>query len=188
MRAGLEAKGFGAGDQFLLRADALLAEHAALALRNARLHTALSVDYERLSFLFRISSLLTAEIRLSDVLLTVMEGITEVLEGEASSILLWDQRRRRLVFLTATGEKEQELLEIEVPLESSIAGWVLQNKQAIIVNDVQSDPRFYPGADARLGFVTRSMVCAPMKVRGKVVGVLEVLNKQEDLPFDESDL
>jgi len=170
-----------------------LAEHAAQALENARLHAALAADYERLSFLYRVSSLMTGgdspgETRLRDVLLTVMEGITEVLKAEASSVLLWDRRRRRLVFVTATGEKAQDLMEIEVPLEGSIAGWAIQNEQAVTVNDVQGDPRYFSRTDERVGFVTRTLVCAPMRVRGKVIGALEVLNKQGGALFDETDL
>jgi GAF domain-containing protein len=131
---------------------------------------------------------MTTETRLRDVLLTVMEGATEVLASEASSILLWDRRRRRLVFVTVTGEKKQELMEIEVPLEDSIAGWVIHNEQGVIVDDVQGDPRFFPGVDERTGFVTRALACVPMKVRGKVIGVLQVLNKRGGVPFDEADL
>jgi adenylate cyclase len=186
---------FSAEDERYLLA---LAEHAAQALENARLHAALVADYERLSFLYRVSSLMTGtgvprghspgETRLRDVLLMVMEGITEVLKAEASSVLLWDRRRRRLVFVTTTGEKAQDLMEIEVPLEGSIAGWAIQNEQAVTVNDVQGDPRHFSGTDERVGFVTRTLVCAPMRVRGKVIGALEVLNKQDDALFDETDL
>jgi adenylate cyclase len=170
-----------------------LAEHAALALENARLHAALAAEYERLSFLYRISSLVTGadtpgEMRLRDVLLTVMEGITDVLEVESSGILLWDRHRRRLVFVSVAGPHERALMEIDVPLEGSIAGWVVQNEQAVIVNDVQSDPRHFSGADARTGLVTRTLIGVPVKVRGKVLGVLEVMNKRSGAPFDDEDL
>jgi adenylate cyclase len=170
-----------------------LAEHAALALENARLHAALTAECQRLSFLYRISSLVTgaaasAELRLRDVLLTVMEGVTEVLQAESSAILLWDRRRQRLVFVTVAGPKERELMEIDVPLEGSIAGWIIQNEEPVIVNDVQSDSRFFPGADARTGRVTRTLIGALVKVRGKVIGVLEAVNKRDGAPFDEADL
>jgi GAF domain-containing protein len=170
-----------------------LAEHAALALENARLHAVLTAECQRLSFLYRISSLVTgaaasAELRLRDVLLTVMEGITEVLGAESSAILLWDRRRRRLVFVTVAGPKERELMEIDVPLEGSIAGWIVQHEEPVIVNDVQRDPRFFPGADARTGRATRTLIGAPVKVRGKVIGVLEAVNKRGGAPFDEADL
>jgi adenylate cyclase len=165
-----------------------LAEHAALALENARLHAALAADYERLSFLYRISSLMTTETRLRDVLLTAMEGITEVLEAESSAILLWDRRRSRLAFVAVAGPKERKLMEIDVPLERSIAGWVIRNEQSVIVDDAQNDPRFFAGADERTGLVTRSLIGAPMKVRDKIIGVLEVMNKRGGVPFDQADL
>ena len=181
---------FSAEDERYLLA---LAEHAALALENARLYTALIADHLRLSFLYRVSSLMTGkdspgEMRLRDVLFTVMEGVTEVLEAESSAILLWDRRRRRLVFVTVAGPKERELTEIDVPLEGSIAGWVIQNKQAVIIDDAQRDPRHFSGADARTGLVTRTLIGAPMKVRDKVIGALEVINKRGGVPFDQADL
>jgi adenylate cyclase len=176
-------------EQYLLA----LTEHAALALENARMHATLTADYQRLAFLYRISSLMTSvyptgEVRLRDVLRDVIESTIQVFRAEACSILLWDQRRRQLVFVTTTSEKAQELMEITVPLEGSIAGWVFQNKQAIIVNDVQNDPRHFAQVDARTGFVTRAMICVPMKVRGKIVGVLQVMNKQNDTDFEMADL
>jgi GAF domain-containing protein len=170
-----------------------LFEHAALALANARQYAALTDDYERMSFLYQISKLTMDrdsrdKVRLRDVLLTVMDGATKALKAEASSILLWDRRRRRLVFVAAIGEKERELTEIQVPLDGSIAGWVIQNEQNVIINDVQSDPRFFSGADESTGFVTRNLICSPMEVRGKVVGVLQVLNKLGGASFTEADL
>ncbi len=170
-----------------------LAEHAALALENARLHAALAAEYERLSFLYRVSSLMTGgdspgKARLRDVLLTVMEGVSEVLQAESSAILLWDRRRRRLAFVTIAGPAERDLMEIDVPLEGSIAGWVIQNERAVIINDVQNDSRHYRGADARTGMVTRNLIGVPVKVRGKIIGALEVMNKRGGAPFDEADL
>ncbi len=172
-----------------------LTEHAVLALENARLHATLAADYQRLAFLYRISSLMTSgypsgEARLRDVLLDVIESATQVLKAEACSILLWNQRQRQLVFVTSTSEKTQELMEISVPLEGSIAGWVFQNKQSIISNDVQNDPRHFVQVDEHTDFVTRAMICVPMKVRGKVAGVLQVMNKQDDTSsdFETSDL
>jgi GAF domain-containing protein len=170
-----------------------LAEHAALTLKNAGLHAALLEENRRLAFLCRISKLISGgaqydEPRLKDVLLTVMQGITEVMKIESSAILLWDQRRRRLAFVTVAGPKERELKEIDVPLEGSIAGWVIQNEQAVIINDVQNDPRFYRKADATTGLVTRRLIGVPISSRGVVIGALETINKRSGAPFNEADL
>ncbi|MCP4544688.1 MAG: GAF domain-containing protein [Chloroflexi bacterium] len=180
-----------------------LAEHAALALENVRQHATLVTEYRRLSFLYRISSLITGvgvpgvdagaempagKARLRDVLLTVMEGVNEILDTESSAILLWDQRRRRLAFVTVVGPGERELMEVDVPLEGSIAGWIIQNEQAVIVNEVQADARHYRGADARTGLVTHTLVGAPVKMDDKVIGVLEAVNKHNDASFNQADL
>jgi len=170
-----------------------LTEYTSVALENVRRHAALAVEHQWLSFLHRISSLVTSgdpsgETRLHDVLLTVMGGAVEVLKTEACSILLWNRQRQRLVFVTSTGADEQELMEIEVPLDGSIAGWVIRNGQAIIVDDAQNDPRHFSEPDERTGFVTRTMVCVPIKIRDKIVGVLQMLNKQDGAEFQEIDL
>jgi adenylate cyclase len=170
-----------------------LAEHAALAMKNAGLHADLLSENRRLSFLCRISNLISSDLpngkpRLNDVLLTVMEGITEVMEVESSAILLWDQRRRWLSFVTVAGPKERELKEIHVPLEGSIAGWVIQKEQAVIINDVQNDERFFRKVDETTGLVTRRLIGVPISVRGMVIGVLEVINKHSGAPFHESNL
>jgi adenylate cyclase len=170
-----------------------LAEHAALALENARLHADLAADCRRLSFLYRVGSLITGlessdAAQLRDVLLSVMADFTEVLDVESSAILLWDRRRRRLAFVAAAGPQERELMETDVPLEGSIAGWIIQNEKGAIVNDVQDDPRFFPGVDARTGLITRTLVGAPVKMRGKVIGVLEAMNRRGGDLFGEADL
>jgi GAF domain-containing protein len=182
--------GFSGEDERFLLA---LCEEVALALFNARRYTDLAEDFDRVSFLYQVSKLTAVgdskdEVRLRDVLLTVMNGAAKVLKSEACSILLWDRRRRRLVFVAAAGENNQGLAEIEVPLQGSIAGWVIQNKQSVLINDVQNDPRFFSGVDESTGFITRNLICAPMEVRGKIVGVLEALNKLGGLPYTEADL
>jgi GAF domain-containing protein len=150
-------------------------------------------DHDRLSFLNQVAKLTAAagdkeDVRLRDVLLTVMNGVKTLLQSEVASILLWDKRHRRLVFVTAAGEANQELAEIEVPLQGSIAGWAIKNEQSVLVDDVQGDPRFFPGVDERTGFTTRTLICAPMVLRGEIIGVLEALNKREEEPFTEADL
>jgi adenylate cyclase len=175
-----------------------LAEQASLALESARLHENMIADCRHLKFLYRVSSLLTSDFTidreeadkpmLRDVLRAVLEEAAQAMQCETSSILLLDQQKQQLVFLTLAQEQEQDFLEIYVPLEGSISGWAIQNQEAVIVNDVQSDPRFFPGVDEKTGYLTRTLLCAPLTIRGKAIGVLEVLNKQGGGWFKESDL
>ncbi len=176
-------------EQDLLYLQAL-AGQSSLALESARLHSAMVADCRRLKFLYRIGSLLSGEYTrgIESILREVLKEAAEALDAESGSILLPDPARERLVFLTISGEEEPALLQVEVPIEQSIAGWILQNEQAVIINEVQSDPRFFAGVDERTGRVTRTMIGTPLQIRGRTIGVLEVLNKREGRPFTRSDL
>ena len=61
-------------------------------------------------------------------------------------------------------------------------------KQAVIINDVQKDERFFRKADGITGLVTRRLIGVPIYVRGEVIGVLEAINKHSGAPFDPTDL
>jgi signal transduction histidine kinase len=68
-----------------------------------------------------------------------------------------------------------------------IAGRVAQEGKPVLVPDVDKDKRFSPRVDKHTGFKTRSIVCVPIKHKGRLIGVLQVLNKRTG-PFDEGDL
>lgn len=181
---------FSPGDEYYLVA---LAEQAALALESARQHAAMAADCRHLYFLYQIGNQVAEADRsdqpgLGDLLRTTIEGVAEELEAEAASILLLNPGRQRLSFLVTTQGEEDGLAELQVPLEGSIAGWVVQHQQAVVVDDVQDDARFFPGVDASTGLVSRTLVCAPLKAWGETIGALEVLNKRGDGPFTQSDL
>jgi len=69
-----------------------------------------------------------------------------------------------------------------------IAGWVFQHGCSLIVPDVRQDSRFYQGVDYHTGFTTKSALCVPLKIREKMIGVIQVLNGPTDRPFDQDDL
>jgi len=71
---------------------------------------------------------------------------------------------------------------------TGLAGWCAQNNKPIIVPDTEKDPRFFKGADKKSGFVTRSMICVPMRLKDRVIGVLQVLNRTGTIPFNDHDL
>src|SRR5574340_1277836 len=69
-----------------------------------------------------------------------------------------------------------------------VAGWVAANDQAALINDVANDPRHFKKAQHIIQFVTRNMVCVPVRARGRVLGVLEAINKRDNGLFTEQDL
>lgn len=124
-----------------------------------------------------------------DVLLdTVMQKAEEVMEAEASSVFRIDEKRHDLYFITARGEKGKEAKEIRVPMGKGIVGWVAEHGKPLLVPDVRKDHRWFRGVDEKTKWVTRSILAVPLIVKGKVIGVAEVLNKKGDRHFDEEDL
>ena len=129
---------------------------------------------------------------LSSQLTRLIDRITRMtqntLNAMASSVLLFDDDEQELFFEVASGPVKKTLRRIRVGTQSGIAGWVACNGKPLIVNDVTKDQRFDKGTDIITGFVTRSIICAPMLVHSRVIGVIEVLNKLDASDFTERDL
>jgi K+-sensing histidine kinase KdpD len=114
-----------------------------------------------------------------DVLLEhIVEAAAEVIRSEAASILLYDNLTRQLYFQVATDLDEPTLRGLVVPLEGSIAGWIVTNRKSVRLTDVQKDPRFSGHTDRVTGLPTKSLLGVPLITKNKVVGVLEALNKR----------
>jgi len=118
----------------------------------------------------------------------VLSAAVAIVGAAAGSLLLLDSRTEELQFAVVRGGGGQKLVGRRMPANAGIAGWVVQHRQPVIVNDVTSDPRYYQEVSAAIGFPTASLICVPMVSRGKVVGVLEALNKTEEAQFGEEDM
>lgn len=117
----------------------------------------------------------------------IMEKSKEVMDAEARSLMLLDEETQELVFNVATGEKGAALREIRLPLGRGIAGWVAQNKEPLLVPDAYEDPRFNRDADKMSGFHTRSILCVPLMMQDRLLGVVQVLNPSGKDSFEEND-
>ncbi len=140
----------------------------------------------RLEGLIEVSRSLSSTLSLRPLLDLIVVAARELTQTEACSILLVDRRSGQLHFEAATNLPG--IHSIVVPMEDSIAGWVVRTSKPLIVPDARSDPRSYRGADEQSGFTTRSILAAPMVARNNVIGVLEAINKKEEGEFTEEDL
>jgi len=135
--------------------------------------------------LAQISRMLSSTLDLTQVLQIILDTVAEALNAESTSILLEDPRTSELYFAAATGTPVEELRKIKVPMEGSIAGTIYRGQKVEIVNDFQKDQRHFKGVDEKIEHVTRSLMGAPMLVRQRCIGVLEVVNKREGWFNDE---
>jgi signal transduction histidine kinase len=142
----------------------------------------------RLEQIIKVSRVINSTLNLEPLLHNIIQIATDLTATEASSILLLDKKTGELHFEIATGVKGQEVKSIVVPLDNSIAGWVVKEGEPLLIPDVRKDPRHYHRADDITQFSTRSILGVPLRVKDKVIGVLEVLNKTDDEEFTQNDV
>jgi signal transduction histidine kinase len=137
--------------------------------------------------LVEVSVTLNSTLNPDDLLQYIIKTAGEVIDCEAASILLYDEKRNRLSFAASTGSDPKKLAQLPVPIDGSLAGTIFRENRSILLNDVKQDPRHYTGIGQQLHFETRSLLGVPMSIRDKGVGVLEALNKRSGqfTPGDE---
>jgi len=137
--------------------------------------------------LVELSVTLNSTLDLDELLQLITATATELLDCEASSILLYDEKHPRLYFAAATGSDPVKLAEIPVPIDNSLAGTIFRTNQPMILNNVEQDPRHYTLVSDHIKFKTKSLLGVPMLVKGRAMGVLEAVNKR-DGEFTERDV
>jgi GAF domain-containing protein len=154
----------------------------------AELQRRLQAEVSALARLVEITGLLNSTLRLEELLALVMRSAAELLEGEAASLLLVDEESGDLIFEVATREGDERIAGTSVPAGQGIAGWVVEHGESAVVASPGEDPRFYGGIDEASDFETRNLIAIPLKVKDRVIGVVEVINKREGQAFDDKDL
>lgn len=126
--------------------------------------------------------------RLGRLVQNITQMTRHALSASAASVFFFNDREQELFFEVANGSAGKTLKHMTLSAGSGFAGWVARHGKSLIVNDTMTDPRFNKEVDRITGFVTRSAICAPMIIRSKVIGVIEVLNKIGGQAFTQSDL
>ena len=140
----------------------------------------------RLERLIEISRSLNSTLSLRPLLHRIVMAAQEITETEACSIMLVDRQSGQLYFEEATNLPG--VRSIVVPMEGSVAGWVAQHGEPLVVADARKDPRFWDQADKQSTFTTRSILAVPLITRGNVIGVLEAINKAGGAEFTDEDV
>jgi signal transduction histidine kinase len=138
--------------------------------------------------ILKISQILTSTLQLEPLLQTIIQAATELTDTQVGSIMLVDRSTGELRFEAASGSKREEVKRVTVPLEGSIAGWIVREGKPLMISDVRQDPRFYNRVDETTDFETRSILGVPLQVKGEVIGALEALNKTGDGIFSQADV
>lgn len=165
-----------------------LADQLALDISHATLLSESIHVAHRRAKQMELSMVLNSSLNQRQIRKLAIEAVTDLLDAEVGSLLLVDERSKDLFFEVALGAKEAQVKQMRLRMGEGIAGWVAANDQPALVNDVQNDPRYFRRAQTITDFITRNMVCVPIRSRGRVIGVLQAINKKNGALFTEEDL
>ena len=140
----------------------------------------------KLEILTKISSLLNSSLDFEYVKKRAITAVTELLDCETSSLLLKDDKGK-LFFEVALGDKGEIVKRFHLKMGEGIAGWVAMHGEPVIVLKAQEDPRFFKEVDQATDFVTRNIICVPLRIKEGIIGVIQGINKQAGA-FTKDDL
>lgn len=141
----------------------------------------------KLQKLLELTAIINSSLDISEIREHAIEAAASVVEAEGGSLLFIDEATGDLYFDAVVGDKGAAIKPISLKKGEGLAGWVAANQKALIVNDVQSDPRFTGRVDQRSGFVTRNVLSTPVRSKSRMIGVLQAVNKHNG-SFTDDDL
>ena len=136
--------------------------------------------------LAHIADFMGTSMSLEEVITAAMRFTSAMMGADGSSILLYDREQDKLNFFIALGEKADQLKNMTLAKGEGIAGFVASTGLPMVVSDVRRETRFSKRVDQTTGFKTLAIACVPLKVRGELKGVIEVVSKKAGLFGDRS--
>jgi K+-sensing histidine kinase KdpD len=138
----------------------------------------------------QIGKALSSELNRDKLLIVIMKEVTRLINAERGTLYIVDSEKGELWSKIA---QKAEIKEIRLKIGIGIAGHVAKTAETINIKDAYNDPRFDPTTDKKTGYVTRSMLCMPIREpvkeegqSGDIIGVIQILNKIDGY-FTEED-
>ena len=153
---------------------------------NAQLENLVKEKTNELTLLFEIGREITSSLRLEEVLSTIVERISDLLGIERCSIILLDENKDELFIAAAKGLPQDVITNTRIKKGDKISGWVFENKEVILVQDIEQDQRF--GRENEERYYTGSFISVTLIFKGRAIGVINVNNKRSREVFNKDDL
>lgn len=164
-----------------------IADQTVGAIVKARLLQETQQRAHQLSTLNEITRQLTSTLEQEPLLRNILENAVNILNCEAGTLFMMDEQTGDLIFRVTTGPVATNLLGQHLPAGTGIVGRAVQTGQPVIENDGQRSATRFEGADRQTGFTSKSLLAVPMQIKDRVLGVIEVINRRDGLPFVEDD-
>ena len=143
---------------------------------------------DQLTTLVELATILNSTLEPKEVRKRAMQAATRLMNCEVGSLLLLDEEKKDLFFEVALGEKGETVKEVRLKVGEGIAGWVAEHSKPLMVADVTKDSRHSIKVDDTSGYKTKNIMCVPVMVKEKVIGVLQAVNKLNNEHFSNEDL
>ena len=143
---------------------------------------------ENLKECFRVSGLINSSLQLDEVLENIMTTSRSILGADACSLMLVDEKSDELVFEVAQGPVADKLKGgLRIRRGQGIAGNVHDSGEPLLIENAYEDARFNREFDRMTGYRTQTILCVPLKIKERVIGVSQVINKLDGSNFNEED-
>ena len=125
-------------------------------------------------------------LNLQECLQEILEEAMEVLRVERASLMFMEEGKGELIIKVARGLEDEIIRKTRVKVGENVSGWIAREGQPLLIEDIKEDGRFLPMNSNR--YYTPSLLSVPLKVEGKILGVINVNNKISRELFNEDDL
>jgi signal transduction histidine kinase/putative methionine-R-sulfoxide reductase with GAF domain len=165
-----------------------IADQTAGAIVKSRLLQETQQRAFQLATLNDLTRQLTSTLELEPLLQNILENAVSILNCEAGSLFLVDEQTDEMIFKVTVGPPASaDLVGQRVPAGSGIVGRAAQSRMAVIENQAQTSPDHFITTDQQTGFTSKSLLAVPLLFKDRVIGVIEVINRQDGIPFIEDD-
>ena len=134
------------------------------------------------------AAIIASPVSHSRLLEMIVETAANVIFARSAALFLIDEDAQELTFEVALGPKAEEVKELRVPLGQGVAGLVAVSGDPMAISDVGSDPRHDPSIGEQVDYKPQSILCVPLVYGDRIIGVLELLDKEGAPSFSADDM
>jgi len=166
-----------------------VSSQAATSIENARLYEESQRQLQVFALLNKASQVINSSLDLDQIMQSLLAHMNEFLHAEAISIALVEKKGNELVYKVAEGIGSDKIVNLRLPSNLGISGWVMEHGEPAYVPDTSKDSRFHTLGDQRTGHHSRAMICAPIQFKEEVLGTIQAVNPiKGDFTSEDLDL
>ena len=147
-----------------------------------------SAAMTKLNFLEKTLTLPNRNLGFSEFCREILIALAEAIPSAAGAIFELDADREFLFFRATLGESADQVLSIEVPSDRGVFGHVLETREAILITTAQSNELHLKSVGHAVGYEAKNLMAAPIMIRGRVFGVVELLDRMGEPTYLQEDL